>query len=148
MPTTTPIPAKVLNGLIAICEDGAKGFAKAAEDVHAPPLYKLFSHYSSQRAAYSVELKQEMASLGEEPEDADHLAAAFHRSWMSIKEAVGSKDKVIIFECEAGENRAVKAYKEALAQPLPPSILQILKSQFAGVIAAHNRLRDLKHSTI
>ena len=147
MSTTTARSARVLNGLIAICEDGAKGFAKAAEDVHAPPLHKLFSHYSSQRAAYSAELKQAVASLGEEPEDAGHLAAAFHRSWMSIKEAVGSKDKVIIFECEAGENRAAKAYKEALAHPLPPSVLQILKSQFAGVIAAHNKLRDLKHST-
>jgi uncharacterized protein (TIGR02284 family) len=147
MPTTTLTSVKVLNDLIAICEDGAKGFAKAAEDVHAPPLHKLFSNYASQRAAYSAELKEEVAALGEEAEDSGHLAAAFHRSWMAIKEAVGSKDKVIIFECEAGENRAVKAYKEALEQPLPPSVLEILRSQFAGVIAVHNKLRDLKHST-
>jgi uncharacterized protein (TIGR02284 family) len=147
MSTTTDKSAKVLNELIAICEDGTRGFAKAAEDVHAPPLHTLFSTYASQRTSYSTELKREVELLGEKPEDSGHVAAAFHRGWMSIKEAVGNKDKAIIDECEAGEDRAVKAYREALQQPLTPSLLRLVTSQLAGITEAHNRLRSLKHNT-
>jgi uncharacterized protein (TIGR02284 family) len=144
--TTTDKSVKVLNELIAICEDGAQGFAKAAEDAHALPLHTLFSTYASQRASYAAELKREVSLLGEKPEQSGHVAAAFHRGWMSIKEVVGNKDKVIIDECEAGEDKAVKAYRDALEQPLTPAMLQIVKTQLAGVSEAHNKLRSLKHS--
>jgi hypothetical protein len=30
------------------------------------------------------------------PDETGHVAAAFHRGWMSIKEAMGNKDKAII----------------------------------------------------
>jgi uncharacterized protein (TIGR02284 family) len=66
---------------------------------------------------------------------------------MNIKEAVGNKDKVIIDECEAGEDSAVKAYREALEQPLPPSALHAVRTQLAGVLEAHNQVRSLKQST-
>jgi uncharacterized protein (TIGR02284 family) len=145
--STTTDSVKVLNELIAICKDGEQGFAKAAEDVQDPPLHSLFSTYASQRSSYSADLRREVALLGEKPEDSGHAAASFHRGWMRIKEAVGNKDKVIIDECEAGEDRAVKAYKDALEQPLPPAASQLVRSQFAGVLEAHNKLRNLKHST-
>jgi hypothetical protein len=41
MATTTDKTTKVLNELLAICDDGAKGFAKAAEDAEAAPLNEL-----------------------------------------------------------------------------------------------------------
>ena len=145
--TTTEKSVKVLNELIAICEDGAQGFAKAAEDVRALPLHTLFSSYSTQRTSYAAELRREVTLLGEKPEETGHAMAAFHRTWMSIKEAVGNKDKAIIDECEAGEDKALKAYREALEEVLPAPTLQIVRTQLAGVIEAHNKLRNLKHST-
>ena len=77
--TTTEKSVKVLNELIAICEDGAQGFAKAAEDVRALPLHTLFSSYSTQRTSYAAELRREVALLGEKPEETGHAAAARRR---------------------------------------------------------------------
>lgn len=143
--TATDKLAKVLNELVAICEDGAQGFTKAAEDAQAQTLKTLFSTYASQRSAYATELRREVAAMGEKPEESGHAMAALHRGWMSVKEAVGNKDQVIVDECEAGEDKALKAYKEALEQPLPPAPLQIVRTQLVGVTEAHNKLRNLKH---
>jgi uncharacterized protein (TIGR02284 family) len=147
MATITEKTAKVLNELLAICDDSAKGFAKAAEDADATPLKRIFAEYAAQRAAYAAEMKRQITSLGETADDSGHAVAAFHRGWMTIKEAVGNKDKAIIDECEAGEDRAVKAYRDALEQDLPPSALHAVRSQLAGVLEAHNQVRSLKHST-
>ena len=147
MDTITDKTAKVLNELLAICDDSAKGFAKAAEDADAVPLEKIFSEYAAQRASYAAKMKREIISLGEKPADSGHALAAFHRGWMSIKETVGNKDKAIIDECEAGEDRAVKAYRGALEQDLPPSALHAVRSQLAGVLEAHNQVRSFKQAT-
>jgi uncharacterized protein (TIGR02284 family) len=86
MPTTTTDKSvNVLNELIAVCEDGAKGFSKAAEDAQESSLKQLFSHYSSQRASYSAELKEEVAAFGVKPEESGHALAPLHRGWMSLK---------------------------------------------------------------
>jgi len=144
MATTTDKTTKVLNELLAICDDGAKGFAKAAEDADAADLKRIFSEYAAQRASYATQLKREIVSLGEQPEESGHAIAAFHRGWMSLKETVGNKDKAIIDECEAGEDRAVKAYRDALEQALPPSALLTVRTQLSGVLEAHNQVRSLK----
>jgi uncharacterized protein (TIGR02284 family) len=147
MSTTTDESISVLNELIAICEDGAKGYAKAAEDVTTPVLKDLFLKYAAQRGSFSAELKSEVAALGEKPDESGHITAAFHRAWMSLKEAVGNKDKAIIDECEAGEDSAMKAYKQALEKPISAAAFHLIKTQFAGIIEAHGKLRDLKLST-
>ena len=144
--TTADESVSVLNELIAVCEDGANGFAKAAEDVLDISLKQLFSKYSRQREAYSAELKEEVAAFGGKPEQSGHVMAPLHRGWMSLKEAFGDKDKAIIDECEAGEDSAVKAYRKALQEPLPPATLEIVMSQLAGVLEAHGKLSALKHS--
>jgi uncharacterized protein (TIGR02284 family) len=142
---TTDKSVNVLNELIAICEDGAKGFAKASEDVEESSLKELFSRYASQRAAYSAELKQEVELLGETPSHSGHAMAVFHRAWISLKEAVGNKDQAIVDEYEAGEDSALKAYREALLQPLPPAASQIVTRQLVGVLEAHGKISALKH---
>ena len=80
------------------------------------------------------------------PEASGHVAGGLHRGWMSLKEAVGNKDKAIIDECEAGEDRAMKAYKEAFEKNLPGAAGELVNKQFAAVQEAHNKLRTLKHS--
>lgn len=144
--TTTDKSVSVLNELIAVCEDGANGFAKAAEDALDASLKQLFAQYSRQRKSYSAELKEEVVTLGGKPEQSGHAMAPLHRGWMSLKEAFGDKDKAIIDECEAGEDSAVKAYRKALQESLPPPTLEIVMSQLAEVLEAHGKLSALKHS--
>src|SRR5262245_39042481 len=119
-----------LNGLIETCKDGEKGFATASEKVSDGSLKSLFRKYSDQRMQYAAELQAVVAELGSEPAESGHVAATLHRGWIGVKGAMTSNtDKAIIDECEAGEDDAIKNYKDALSKVLPPSIRALIERQ-------------------
>lgn len=137
----------VLNDLIETCKDGEQGFKTAAEKVKDSSLKSLFSKYSSQRAGYVTELTSAVRNLGGDPATSGHVAATLHRGWINLKEALSKdEDKAIIFECEAGEDAAMKNYKDALSKSLPANVLSLVQTQFSGVQEAHGVIRDMKHS--
>ena len=139
--------ASVLNDLIETCKDGEKGYQSAAEKAKDASLKSLFAKYAAQRSGYVQELQSQVSTLGEKPATSGHVSASLHRGWIAVKEAVSSdEDKTLIFECEAGEDAAMKNYKEALAKGLPASVEQLIQRQFAGVQEAHGVIRDMKHS--
>ena len=147
MATATHEVSSILNGLIETCKDGENGFHKAAADAKESSLQSLFSKYSAQRASYAQELQRLVSGLGEKPASAEHLSAKLHRGWIGLKESVtGDKDKAIVYEAEAGEDAAMKNYKDALETALPVEVLAVVQKQFAGVQEAHGVIRDLKHS--
>lgn len=147
MATETKDVTSVLNELIETCRDGENGFRTAAEKVKDPTLKSLFLKYSSQRAGFVQELSSLVSSLGEKPAESGHMAATLHRGWMGLKEALSSdEDTALINEAEAGEDAAMKAYKEASNASLPTNVLAIVQKEFAGVQEAHGVMRDLKHS--
>lgn len=136
----------VLNDLIATAKDGEKGFSSAAEKAKEPSLKSLFSKYATQRAQYATDLQSFVAQLGGDAASSGHVSASLHRGWIGMKEALSKdEDKALIDECEAGEDAAVKAYKEAVAKILPPQVQTLVEKQFAGVQEAHGVIRDLKH---
>jgi len=139
--------ADVLNGLVQTAKDGAEGFKTSAEKVKDPSLRTLFSRYASERASYAQELQGLVSSLGEKPAEHGHVAGALHRGWINLKEALSSnEDTAIVNEAEAGEDAAKKAYSEALAKPLPADVKTVVQRQYTGVLAAHDTVRNLKHS--
>ncbi len=145
--TETKEVTSVLNNLIETCRDGDNGFKSAAEKVKDPSLKALFLRYSAQRAGYVQELSTFVSSLGEKPADTGHVAATLHRGWMGLKEALSKdEDTALIDEAEAGEDAAMKAYREALNASLPATAQALVEKQFAGVQEAHAVVRDLKHS--
>jgi len=139
--------SSVLNGLIETAKDGEQGFRTAAEKVKDPSLKTLFTKYSSQRAAYASELQAAVASLGEKPAEHGHITGTLHRGWINLKEALSSnEDTAIVNEAEAGEDAAKKAYSDAITQPLPAVVKEVVQKQYEGVLAAHAVVRDLKHA--
>jgi uncharacterized protein (TIGR02284 family) len=137
----------ILNGLIETSKDGEEGFRTAAEKVKDPSLKATFAKYSTQRATFARELQSAVSGLGGDPATSGHVVASLHRGWINLKEALAKdEDTAIVNECEAGEDAAMKNYRDALAKPLPASVSQLVQQQFAGVQAAHNIVRDLKHS--
>jgi len=146
MATATDEIVSTLNELIETCEDGAEGYKKAATDVEENSLKTLFTGYSAQRERFAAELRTVVESHGATPASSGHAAGALHRGWMSVKEAVSDKNKAIIYECEAGEDRAMKAYRDAYEKNLPGVTGELIGQQFAGIQEAHDKLRTLKHS--
>jgi uncharacterized protein (TIGR02284 family) len=147
MATASSDVTDVLNELIETCKDGEEGFRTSAEKVKESSLQSLFSKYAAQRASYVQELQAAVRQLGGDPATSGHIAASLHRGWINLKEALSKdEDKAIIFEAEAGEDAAMKAYKEALTKTLPSDVQTLIQKQFAGVQEAHGIVRDLKHS--
>ena len=136
----------VLNDLIETCKDGEQGFRTAAEKATESSLKSLFAKYAAQRAEYAQELQSLVTQLGGDPATSGHVAGTLHRGWINLKEALSkNEDKAIIDECEAGEDAAVKNYREARAKALPANVAAIVQRQAAGVEEAHKALSDLKH---
>ena len=141
----------ILNDLIEMLKDGQEGFRSAAADVESTDLKTLFGEYSLQRSKFAGELQSLTRSLGDdEPAESGSMAGALHRGWINIKSALSSKDEhAILAECERGEDSAVAEYKKALeVTDLPGNVQDTLRSQYAEVKAAHDRIRDLRDSLV
>ena len=136
----------ILNELIETSKDGEKGFALAAKDSKEPPLTILFSEGEQSCRAAAAELQDQVRTLGGNPEDGGSMKAAVHRGWISIKSAATSRDsKAILEECERGEDYAKAKYADAVKQNLPEQVRTLVERQYQGVIANHDRVRDLRN---
>ena len=135
----------VLNELIETSKDGEKGFEKAAEDAHDAELKSLFAEASRRCREGAAELQALVRASGGSPENTGTAAGTVHRGWMSLKEAVSSRDdKAILEECERGEDYAKAQYRKALERDLPTALRVIVERQYQGVIANHDRVRGLR----
>lgn len=135
----------VLNELIETSKDGEKGFVKAAEDAHDVELKSLFTQCAQRCREGAAELQSQVRVQGGSPEKTGSAAAALHRGWISLKQAVSSReDKAILEECERGEDYAKAQYRKALEQDLPANVRAIVEQQNQGVIANHDRVRALR----
>jgi uncharacterized protein (TIGR02284 family) len=136
-----------LNELIETSKDGENGFRKAAQDAHDPELKSLFSTCATRCADGARELQQIVRASGGDPEKTGSVAAALHRGWINVKEAVTSRDdKAILEECERGEDYAKSQYRKALEQDLPENVRTVVQRQYQGVLANHDKVRALRDS--
>jgi uncharacterized protein (TIGR02284 family) len=144
--TITESTNSTLNGLIETCKDGAAGFRDAAENVKNAEYQTLFSELAEERSRFALELQALVGNAGGTPETSGSFAAAVHRGWMDLKGAITRGDEhAILVECERGEDSAVAEYREALENPdLSPNARGFLRSQYAAVQSAHDRVRDLR----
>lgn len=136
-----------LNGLIEICKDGQEGFKEAAEGVENSQLKTTFYEFSQQRAEFAGVLQELVRRLGGDPEKSSSVAGAMHRAWVDLKAALtGGSEEAILNECERGEDYAKEAYIKACEEPLPADVADVVRQQSQSVIAAHNRIRDLRNA--
>lgn len=149
MKTITEETTHVLNNLIEVCYDGADGFGHAAEEVEAPELQEVFRRLSKQRSDFASALRVSVNQLGEKAEDSGSVAAKAHRGWMKLRDAVTTKDNhTILAECERGEDRAVEAYRDALAASIDPTVAELVERQYVEVQQSHDTVRDLRDSPV
>jgi uncharacterized protein (TIGR02284 family) len=101
---------------------------------------------ASQRCAEGAkELQGEVLRLGGDPDTQGSISGAVHRGWLNIKSAITGKDAVAVLnECERGEDVAVQSYQDALDQDLPADVRNLVERQYHGVLANHDRVRNLR----
>ncbi|MBA1244682.1 MULTISPECIES: ferritin-like domain-containing protein [Pseudomonas] len=136
----------VLNRLIETCKDGEEGFKACADDIKNPELKALFLKHSQECKNAAGELQAEVTALGGSPEDSTSLSGDLHRRWVDLKSLItGKSEEAVLNEAERGEDVAIKAYKEALTQPLPANVYAIVERQFHGVQRNHDQIKALRN---
>ena len=138
----------VLNRLIRANRDAELGFMAAADGVSNPELVQLFAGYGVERAKYVVELQERVRTLRGTPDDNGTVGGEVHRAWMGLKVAVDANEAhTILEECLRGEEAALLAYREALAErDIDDQTRDLIQHQYEFVQAAHDRLRQLRDS--
>jgi uncharacterized protein (TIGR02284 family) len=111
---------EVINDLLEILQlvsDGKEGYQSAAESTDTPELKALFLRISGERIVYAAELKEHIALHGEEAENENGgILGGLHRTWLTVKQALSSKeDKAILNAITTGERAAIEKYDHCIA---------------------------------
>lgn len=131
-----------LNDLIETCKDGEYGFHASAEYLKDPSTKSSFERRAEECRMAAAELQSLVTGLGGKAEDSGTAAGAMHRGWVAVRGTLaGYTDKAILEETERGEDSALKAYREALEQALPPDVRLVVERQYEGVKRNHQQVR-------
>lgn len=134
-----------LNDLIETCKDGEYGFNACAEQAKAPEVKSALTQHAGECRQGAQELQNLVVQNGGKPDTGGTVAGAMHRGWVAVRGTLSTyDDKAVLEECERGEDRAVAAYRKALAEDLPATVRPVIERQFQGVQRNHDHVRALR----
>jgi uncharacterized protein (TIGR02284 family) len=140
---------KVAKELVETLKDGERGFAAAADKVResdrsewAATLQRL----SEQRAGFRREIVDMGHEYGDDVDESGTAAAALHRGWIALKDAVTGDDAgAVLGAAVTGEDHAVSEYESALDQDLSEGFRAVVTRQHAAVVAARDEVKALQN---
>ena len=136
---------KTLNDLIETSKDGEYGFRQCAEHAKAAELRTTFTQRADECRRGAEELQTLVVQAGGKPDEGGSAGGALHRGWVSMRTALTSKDDLALLEeCERGEDAALKRYRVAMTQPLPPETKSVVERQLQGVQRNHDQIKALR----
>ena len=146
--TVSEKQAQVLNDLVLINNDRVFGYEKAMEELKKEDsdLKLLFQEKVNQSKGYKTELSSEITKTGHKVEKGTTNAGKIYRVWMDVKAFFGgSERKVILDNCEDGEDAALVAYNDALStEGLTTEVRSLLTNHLAELRISHDRIKALR----
>jgi uncharacterized protein (TIGR02284 family) len=146
---------ETLNDLVRINNDRINGYEKACDEIKNTDvdLQAMFTKMANDSRDNVRELSNAVVKLGGEPATDTTISGKIYRTWMDVKAAFASKERLSVLEaCEFGEDAAQKAYDTALKSDAEMSAetRQLIMDQKAALKNAHDiikKYRDL-HETV
>lgn len=131
-----------LNELLEKNYDAEKGYINSAENVDNTRLKIFFKNRASERSQFAKELRTEILSYGQIPEDAGSFQGTMHRNWMSLKSLFsGNDEEAILEEAIRGEKVSLEEYEDILKyDEFAPSTKKMLEEQHQRIQASINSL--------
>ena len=149
METADNKQVEILNDLIQINNDRIAGYEKAIDgldDEDNEDLKRLFRHLINNSLDYNETLERQIGLLDGEPAIGTSGAGKLYRAWMDFKALVTGGDRAAILEsCITGEETAIRAYKEAIAdEQLIPALQELLNQQLAELEQSYREITALR----
>lgn len=142
----------LIKDLVETLEDGENGFTqvsdKLAENGHAE-LADRMNEFALQRGRFAAELRDYSKDhLPEQVEEDGSVAAALHRGWIALADALtGDDPHAVLAAAETGEDHAVSEFEDALEDTnVAGDLRDIVSRQASEVRATHNEVRSLRDS--
>lgn len=143
---------EVLNDLVQINNDRIAGYEKAIaaiDDKENEDLRLLFERMINNSKDYNEILEKQVGLLNGEPALGTSGAGKLYRAWMELKAYVTGGDRLaILSSCVTGEETAIRAYEEALAEEeLAIELKQLLNTQLSDLQQSYSEINALKEAT-
>lgn len=140
---------EILNDLIQINNDRIAGYEKAIDgldDEGNEDLKRLFRHLINNSLDYNETLERQIGLLDGEPALGTSGVGKLYRAWMDFKALVTGGDRAAILgSCITGEETAIRAYQEAIAdEELAAGLQQLLNEQLAELQHSYQEINALK----
>jgi uncharacterized protein (TIGR02284 family) len=137
--------AATLDELLYFVNDRIEGYQRAVAESEDTQLRGYYKQLTSQSQQFATDLNTYLTREGGEREDATTLKGKLYRAWMDAKAAVTGRDEQTILGSNIyGEEWALKAYKEALAdQTLTGPLRQAVARQYALSQKTYAQLKRL-----
>ena len=132
-----------LNELLEKNYDAEKGYINSANNVESTRLKTFFKNRAAERSQFAKEIRTEILSYGQIPEDSGSFKGTMHRNWMSLKSLFSSNDEeAILEEAIRGEKASYDEYCEILNEnEFAPTTEKMLDKQKQQIQAAINSLK-------
>ena len=138
-----------LNNIHDLLADSRKGYMEAADNADQGRVKELLNTLASSR----VQLLSEVVALKRiadpetEPRDAGTLKGDLHRTWMDIREALGSNDSTsMLNECERGEKYLLDRYDTILKEDVTAQTKTLAAAQRAKVQENFDHVKQVRKS--
>jgi uncharacterized protein (TIGR02284 family) len=138
--------AATLDELLYFVNDRIAGYERAVAESHDAELRGYYKQLVSQSQQFATDLNTYLTQEGGERETSTTLKGKLYRAWMDAQAAVtGRSEKTILGANIFGEEWALKAYQEALAdQTLTGAMRQAVERQYALSQKTYDRLTKLQ----
>ena len=132
-----------LNELLVKNYDAEKGYIKAINEVDNVTVKNFFKNRAEERSRFARELRTEILTYGEMPEDSGSFKGLMHRNWMTLRTTFSSNnEETILNEALRGEKASLEEYNQLLADhKMPERLVNILREQRNAIEAAINSVK-------
>ncbi|HYZ86249.1 MAG TPA: PA2169 family four-helix-bundle protein [Bryobacteraceae bacterium] len=137
---------EILTDLVQTLHDSQENFRKAAERAQSSEMKLMLMDFATERARFAGELQNEILRLGDpDPPDWGTFKGSLQRTFMGLKVALAhDRDRVLLQECERGEDAVIEKYGEALRNELPRYIREMLEYQLEEIGASRVHLQAVE----
>jgi uncharacterized protein (TIGR02284 family) len=136
---------EALRELLAARRDSEQALRSCAESVRTEPLRSICAGAAAESGLAVRELEALIERLGAQPHGRAASSHAWRSGWASLRAALACDDPGAILDaCEHGESRTLEAYRNALDDPLPEFVRELVLRQFEGVMSTHEAIRECR----
>ena len=134
-----------LNDILTRNYDAEKGYKEAAENVDHKQLQSFFTNQAQNRYDFGHQIKEEIRSLGGDPDKGTSTKGDLHRTWLNLRDSLSSGNKALLEECIRGEKSAMEEYDELLNEDyVPASTKAIIRDHKSSIQTALSKLETME----